>query len=128
MRQNNTKTVFLLPKTTEKVGTAAAIKNISMWYNYKTVRYTYEPSDKEIVFNFELPGKAKEDVKVFCKNSLINIKVKDKDNFNIDLDEHSHSYDSDEYDVNKITAKMLNGMLTVKVPKKEENQRVIEIS
>ena len=128
MTQNNTKTVFLLPKTTKKVGTTAAIKNVTMWYNHKTIRYTYEPSDKEIVFNFELPGKAKEDVKVFCKNNALNIKVKNKDTFNIDLDEYSHYYNDEEYDFNNTKAKMLNGMLTVNIPKKQEEQRLIEIS
>jgi len=129
MTQNNTKTIFLLPKTTEKVGTVDAIKNITMWYNHKTIRYTYEPSDKEIVFNFELPGKAKEDVKVFCKNNSLNIKVKDKDTFNIDLDDYSRYYnDNEEYDFNNIKAKMLNGMLTVNIHKKQEEQKLIEIS
>ena len=128
MRQSDSKTVFLLPKTTEKLGTATAIKNVTMWYNHKTIRYTYEPSDKEIVFNFELPGKAKEDVKVFCKNNALNIKVKDKDTFNIDLDEYSHYYNDEEYDFNNTKAKMLNGMLTVNIPKKQEEQRLIEIS
>lgn len=128
MRQKVTKKPFLLPKTTEKVGTPSAINNITMWYNYKTVRYTYEPSDKEITFKFELPGKAKEDVKVYCKNKLINIKVKDKDSFNVDLDEHCHYYDNEDYDVNSTTANMLNGLLTVKIPKKQENQKLIEVT
>lgn len=128
MRQSVTKSVFLLPKTTEKVGTAAAIKNVTMWYNHKTIRYTYEPSDKEIVFNFELPGKAKEDIKVFCKNNALNIKVKNKDNFNIDLDEYSDYYNDEEYDFNNTKAKMLNGMLTVSIPKKQEEQKLIEVT
>ena len=128
MRQKVTKKPFLVPKTTEKVGTTAAINNINMWYNYKTIRYTYEPSDKEIVFKFELPGKAKEDVKVYCKNKTINVKVKDKDSFNIDLEEHSYDYDDDGYDINNTSANMLNGLLTVKVPKKQENQKLIEVT
>ncbi len=82
MRQSDSKKVFLIPKITEKLGTAAAVKNITMWYNHKTIRYTYEPSDKGIIFNFELPGKAKQDVKVFRKNNSLNIKVKNKDTFN----------------------------------------------
>jgi len=128
MRQSDSKKVFLIPKITEKLGTAAAVKNITMWYNHKTIRYTYEPSDKGIVFNFELPGKAKQDVKVFHKNNSLNIKVKNKDTFNIDLDEYSHYYSEEKYDFNKTKAKMLNGMLTVNIPKKQEQQQLIEIT
>jgi len=128
MRQSDSKKVFLIPKITEKLGTAAAVKNITMWYNHKTIRYTYEPSDKGIIFNFELPGKAKQDVKVFHKNNSLNIKVKNKDTFNIDLDEYSHYYSEEKYDFNKTKAKMLNGMLTVNIPKKQEQQQLIEIT
>ncbi len=128
MRQSDSKKVFLIPKITEKLGTAAAVKNITMWYNHKTIRYTYEPSDKGIIFNFELPGKAKQDVKVFRKNNSLNIKVKNKDTFNIDLDEYSHYYSEEKYDFNKTKAKMLNGMLTVNIPKKQEQQQLIEIT
>tara|TARA_B100001094_G_C18173612_1_gene796586 strand:+ start:2043 stop:2429 length:387 start_codon:yes stop_codon:yes gene_type:complete len=128
MRQSDSKKVFLIPKITKKLGTAAAVKNITMWYNHKTIRYTYEPSDKGIIFNFELPGKAKQDVKVFRKNNSLNIKVKNKDTFNIDLDEYSHYYSEEKYDFNKTKAKMLNGMLTVNIPKKQEQQQLIEIT
>lgn len=128
MRQSDSKKIFLIPKITEKLGTAAAVKNITMWYNHKTIRYTYEPSDKGIIFNFELPGKAKQDVKVFHKNNSLNIKVKNKDTFNIDLDEYSHYYSEEKYDFNKTKAKMLNGMLTVNIPKKQEQQQLIEIT
>ena len=128
MRQSDSKKVFLIPKITEKLGTAAAVKNITMWYNHKTIRYTYEPSDKGIIFNFELPGKAKQDVKVFHKNNSLNIKVKNKDTFNIDLDEYSHYYSEEKYDFNKTKAKMLNGMLTVNIPKKQAQQQLIEIT
>ena len=128
MRQSDSKKVFLIPKITKKLGTAAAVKNITMWYNHKTIRYTYEPSDKGIIFNFELPGKAKQDVKVFHKNNSLNIKVKNKDTFNIDLDEYSHYYSEEKYDFNKTKAKMLNGMLTVNIPKKQEQQQLIEIT
>jgi len=120
--------MFLLPKTTEKVGTKAARRNINMWYNHKTIRYTYEPSDQEIIFNLELPGKAKEDVKVFCKNNTLNVKVKDKETFYIDLDEYSHFYNDEEYDFSQTKAKMLNGMLTVNIPKKQEEQKLIEVT
>jgi HSP20 family molecular chaperone IbpA len=128
MRQSDSKKVFLIPKITKKLGTATAVKNITMWYNHKTIRYTYEPSDKGIIFNFELPGKAKQDVKVFRKNNSLNIKVKNKDTFNIDLDEYSHYYSEEKYDFNKTKAKMLNGMLTVNIPKKQEQQQLIEIT
>jgi len=129
MRQKSSLKPFLLPKTTEKIGTPYAIKNITMWYNNQTIRYTYKPSDKEIVFNFELPGKSKEDVKVYFNENLLNVKVKEKDTFYIDLEQYS-SYlkGHQDYDVSSTKAKMEHGMLSVNIPRKKQEQKLIEIT
>ena len=130
MSQTDTKNVFLLPKTVKKVGTKNALSVINMWYNHKTIRYSYEPSDKELILSFELPGKSKEDVKIMAyesKNS-INVKVANKDSFEVDLDDYSYYNNGENYSLSEMKAKMEHGLLTVTVPKKAEKHKLIEIS
>ena len=81
MSQTKRRKLFLLPKNVQKVGTQNAKRNVNMWYNHKTIRYTYEPNAKELVLKFELPGTPKEDVKVFtCEaKKVINVKIKERD-------------------------------------------------
>ena len=127
MRHKNPRKIFLLPKTTEKVGTRNAKRNITMWYNHQTLRYTYEPSQKEVIFNFELPGKSKDDVKVFSKSNAISVKVDNKDSFNINLEDYYELLDN-KYDYNNIKAEMNHGLLKINIPKKYEKLKVIEIT
>ena len=98
-----------------------------MWYNHQTIRYTYEPSQKEVIFNFELPGKSKDDVKVFSKSNAISVKVDNKDSFNINLEDYYELLDN-KYDYNNIKAEMNHGLLKINIPKKYEKQKVIEIT
>lgn len=93
---------------------------------YKTLRYTYQNTDNALLFNFELAGKAKEDVKIYNQNNRINIKVNDKDTYAVDFDDYL--YDQNDYDFEEVTANMKNGLLTVKLPKKKERLRQIEIN
>ncbi len=92
---------------------------------YKTLKYTYGDNENELVFKFELAGKSKEDVKLTCSNKVINIKVHDKQTYAIDFDDHV--YDINDYDFENIKADMSNGLLTVKLPKKKERLRQIQI-
>jgi len=95
-----------------------------MYYN--TLKYTYQNTDHELLFNFELAGKAKEDVKVYNQNNRINIKVNDKDTYAVDFDDYL--YDDNDYNFEEISATMKNGLLIVKLPKKKERHRQIEIT
>lgn len=93
-------------------------------YN-KTLKYTYSDTDNELVFHFELAGKSKENVKIFTSNEVLNIKLDDKQTFAVDFD--NYLYDINHYDFEKITAKMNNGLLSIKLPKKKEKLKTIEI-
>jgi len=92
---------------------------------YKTLKYTYSDTDNELVLNFELAGKSKENVKIFTSNKALNIKVDDKQTFAVDFEDYL--YDVNDYDFESVTAKMNNGLLSVKLPKKKERLRTIQI-
>ena len=61
--------------------------------------------------------------------SVANVKVKEKDTFYIDLEQYS-SYlkGHQDYDVSSIKAKMEHGMLSVNIPRKKQEQKLIEIT
>ena len=130
MSQTKRRKLFLLPKNVQKVGTQNAKRNVNMWYNHKTIRYTYEPNAKELVLKFELPGTPKEDLKVFtCEaKKVINVKIKERDNFNVDLQDYPHYYEGSEYDLSYMKAKMENGLLRLYIPKKVDKQKPIEVT
>lgn len=98
---------------------------LPMWHNTKTIRYSYEPNEKELVLKFELAGKTKENVKVFNKHNAVNVKVDNKETYSVDLD-HPY-YDHIEYDTSNMTATMQHGLLTVRVPRKNDKLYEIEI-
>jgi len=105
-----------------KIGTNLASDNAPMWQ--KTLRYSHDISDKELVFKFELAGKTKENIKIFNENKTLIIKIEEKDSYKVDLD----FFESvDDYDLERIKATMKNGLLTIKVPKLEHLKQEIEI-
>ena len=59
-----------------KLGTDLASSNAPMYY--KTLRYSYDTTDKELLLKFELAGKSKENVKVFNKDNALIIEVEYK--------------------------------------------------
>lgn len=97
--------------------------NTTMYY--KTLKYSYNNTDNELVFKFELAGKSKENVKVYNQKNKINIKVDDKDTYQVDFDEYL--YDTEDYNFDEIKATMNNGLLSVSLPKKKERYKQIEI-
>ena len=99
-------------------------------------------AEKELKINVELPGLKKEDVKLVVENGLLNISGKreketeNKDGLNILRNEIYHgSFNrsfklSDEYDSENIKAEFENGILSITVGKKKEEEpkeRVIKI-
>lgn len=104
------------------LGTNIANNTIPMYY--KTLRYSYDTTEKDLQFKFELAGKSKENVKVFNKDDSLNIKVDDKDTYYVDL---KRFQDSGDYDIEETKASLKNGLLTVSIPKKKIKQREIEI-
>lgn len=96
-----------------------------MWYNTKTIKYSYEPTEKELVLKFELAGKTKDNVKVYRKNDALNIKIDNKDTYAVDL--VSQFYDVEEYSFENTKACMQHGLLTVRIPKRQDKSHEIEI-
>lgn len=99
-----------------------------MWYinNKNTVRYTYQTKENELVFKFELAGKTKDDVKVYNKNGTLAVKVNDKHYYTADVSDELY-YQQDEYNFGAAKASMLNGLLTVRVPKTQDDSCEIKI-
>lgn len=113
--------------TIRQLGTLLAKDNTTMWYtNTKSVRYTYQVKDNELVFKFELAGKSKEDVKVYNKYGALVVKVDGKDYFTADTTA-SLRYDQEDYNFNAAKASMSNGLLTVTVPKVEIESHEIKV-
>ncbi len=99
-------------------------------------------AEKELKINVELPGLKKEDVKLVVENGLLNISGKrenetgSKDELNILRSEIFHgSFNrsfrlSDDYDSENINAEFENGILSITVGKKKEEEpkeRVVKI-
>jgi HSP20 family molecular chaperone IbpA len=93
--------------------------------NKNTVRYTYEPTEKELVLKFELAGKTKDNIKLSRKQDSLNLTVDSKNTYHIDLT--SDYYDLDEYSFENIEASMKHGLLTVTIPRMNEQLYEIPI-
>jgi len=108
--------------TVKYVGTVLATDRESM-YN-KTIRYSYESTDKELVLKFELAGKSKDDVKIKYSNNAFNIKIDNKDTYAVYFDKYA---DIENYNIDETKANMKNGMLSVFIPKKKERECDIKV-
>lgn len=90
---------------------------------YKTLTYKYQSSNDGLIFNVELAGKSKEDVKIFKEDSDIVIVV-DENKYIINYDNFIYS---SKYDFDSPKAKMKNGLLTITVPFIKREQKRVEI-
>jgi len=115
-------TLKIGPMTVKYVGTVLATDRESM-YN-KTIRYSYESTDKELVLKFELAGKSKDDVKIKYSNNAFNIKIDNKDTYAVYFDKYA---DIENYNIDETKANMKNGMLSVFIPKKKERECDIKV-
>lgn len=104
------------------VGTILATDKESM-YN-KTIRYSYETTEKGLLLSFELAGKTKDDVKIKYLNSGLNIKIDNKDTYAVYFDKYA---DVENYNIFETKAAMKNGLLTVTIPKKKERECDIQV-
>ena len=90
---------------------------------YKKLVYKYQVTENGLVFNIELAGKSKEDVKIVKEDYSIIVKVDDN--------KYSISYEDyllrSKYDFDNIKAKMKNGLLTITVPQIKKIEKEIEI-
>lgn len=90
---------------------------------YNTLTYRYQSTNDGLIFNVELAGKSKEDVKIFKEDHSIII--------NVNENKYSISYEdfvfAHKYDFDTPKAKMKNGLLTIIVPFIKKEQKRIEI-
>ena len=90
---------------------------------YNKLVYKYQVTEDGLVFNIELAGKSKEDVKIFKEDHSIAIKVEDN--------KYRISYENyllrAKYDFENPKAKMKNGLLTITVPPIKKIEKQIEI-
>jgi HSP20 family molecular chaperone IbpA len=90
---------------------------------YNKLIYKYQITENGLVFNIELAGKSKEDVKIFKEDSSIVIKVEDN-RYEISYGDYIFRA---KYDFDNVKAKMKNGLLTITVPQIKKIQKNIEI-
>lgn len=90
---------------------------------YNKLIYKYQITENGLVFNIELAGKSKEDVKIFKEDSSIVIKVEDN-RYEISYEDYIFR---SKYDFDNVKAKMKNGLLTITVPQIKKIQKNIEI-
>ena len=90
---------------------------------YNKLIYKYQITENGLVFNIELAGKSKEDVKIFKEDSSIVIKVEDN-RYEISYEDYIFR---SKYDFDNVRAKMKNGLLTITVPQIKKIQKSIEI-
>jgi len=90
---------------------------------YNKLIYKYQITENGLVFNIELAGKSKEDVKIFKEDSSIVIKV-ENNRYEISYEDYIFRA---KYDFDNVKAKMKNGLLTITVPQIKKIQKNIEI-
>ena len=90
---------------------------------YNKLIYKHQITENGLVFNIELAGKSKEDVKIFKEDSSIVIKVEDN-RYEISYEDYIFR---SKYDFDNVKAKMKNGLLTITVPQIKKIQKNIEI-
>ena len=90
---------------------------------YNKLIYKYQITENGLVFNIELAGKSKENVKIFKEDSSIVIKVEDN-RYEISYEDYIFR---SKYDFDNVKAKMKNGLLTITVPQIKKIQKNIEI-
>jgi len=90
---------------------------------YKKLHYRYQQNNDGLIFNIELAGKSKEDVKVHKEDYAIVINIGDS-KYYIGYEDFIYA---PKYDFDTPKAKMKNGLLTITVPFIKKEQKQIEI-
>jgi HSP20 family molecular chaperone IbpA len=90
---------------------------------YNKLVYKYQVIEDGLVFNVELAGKSKEDVKIFKEDHSIAIKV-GENKYRISYEDYLLR---SKYDFDNVKAKMKNGLLTITVPQIKKVEKQIEI-
>jgi HSP20 family molecular chaperone IbpA len=90
---------------------------------YNKLVYKYQVTEDGLVFNIELAGKSKEDVKILKEDYSIAIKV-EENKYRITYEDYLLR---SKYDFDNARAKMKNGLLTITVPPIKRVEKQIEI-
>jgi HSP20 family molecular chaperone IbpA len=90
---------------------------------YNRLTYKYQVKEDGLVFNVELPGKSKEDVKIYNEDYYIGIHV-DENRYRISYEDYILR---NKYDFDNVKAKMKNGLLTITVPQIKKTEKQIQI-
>jgi len=91
----------------------------------KTLRYSKESTNDQLILKFELAGKTKENVKLSYKDGLLTLKIDEKNIYPVDLYD-IYNWDQ-EYDSDNLKANMKEGLLSITIPKKKEIENQIKI-
>jgi len=90
---------------------------------YNKLVYKYQVTEDGLVFNIELAGKSKEDVKILKEDYSLVIKV-EENKYRITYEDYLLR---SKYDFDNAKAKMKNGLLTITVPPIKRVEKQIEI-
>lgn len=90
---------------------------------YNRLTYKYQSTNDGLIFNVELAGKSKEDVKIFKEDHSIIVHV-NENKYSISYEDFVFAH---KYDFDTPKAKMKNGLLTITVPFIKKEQKRIEI-
>ena len=90
---------------------------------YNKLVYKYQATEDGLVFNIELAGKSKEDVKILKEDYSLAIKV-EENKYRITYEDYLLR---SKYDFDNAKAKMKNGLLTITVPPIKRVEKQIEI-
>jgi HSP20 family molecular chaperone IbpA len=90
---------------------------------YNKLVYKYQVTEDGLLFNIELAGKSKEDVKILKEDYSIAIKV-EENKYRITYEDYLLR---SKYDFDNAKAKMKNGLLTITVPPIKRVEKQIEI-
>jgi HSP20 family molecular chaperone IbpA len=90
---------------------------------YNRLTYKYQVKEDHLVFNVELPGKSKEDVKIYNEDYYIGINV-EENRYRISYEDYILR---NKYDFDNVKAKMKNGLLTITVPQIKKTEKQIQI-
>jgi len=91
---------------------------------------SYASKDQDFSVEIPLPGLSKNDIEleVVGKTFTIKTKLKEPTGYLKRYQDYRYSYQlTDKYDLSKVEAAMVNGLLTIKVPLKEYKTESLKI-
>ena len=91
--------------------------------NYSNKKDAVEKSEKEFTLTIALPGFKKEEIQISTENNILKVYAKRNKKIDWLQEEFSNSYQlEDNIDIEKITAKLEDGILNITLPFKEKTK------